>query len=739
MSCRFRSVDIMDKNIGKRLDGRYEIRELIGTGGMADVYKAYDIVEQNVVAVKILKKEFAENEEFLRRFRNESKAIALLSHKNIVKIIDVGFTNRIQFIVMEYIEGITLKDFMEKEKILDRKQAAFFTIQILTALKHAHERGVVHRDIKPQNIMLCPDDTLKVMDFGIAKFAREEGLTTTAQAIGSVHYISPEQARSSATDEKSDIYSVGIVLYEMLTGKKPFDNENPVSVALMHMQTKARRPRRINPDIPKGLEEIILKAIEKDPENRYQTAVEMINDIERFNASPDITFGYYYEEEEKSMENDNRRENNTEYYKPSVPSEKVTRIKARPKKPEPDIIGETDDIYDEEYVERRSLFIPILSGVVIVVVIIAVCFVFGMVYDAIGGDKSDYAEFDLENYVGSDYTYTKEKYMSQLNFVVLSEQYSSVAPKGQILTQSPEAGKRVKPGSEVNVTISRGKEKKPVTSVDSNFTMEQAKAQLDEAGFVVEVKYRFSEIEKDHVVSTYPPANEYLETGSKVILYISRGPVKTMVAVPDLVGKKEKEAKDVLEEIDLVVNTVVIDSEKPAGVVAIQSNSNQKMQTGETVTLYVSSGKLPTVTHEIPIQFPQNSSGEFRLDAYLDANLYTSKDFTAEFGTMTNVQITAQGGEKEIILKLVNKANNKEAVLGRYLFSFDEIKTKKTLEENFLKAFEEVDGIHAPVVTTPAVTTAVTTASSQQGQAASPENKPENADNQNAEAGNNNG
>ncbi len=720
----------MDKNIGKRLDGRYEIRELIGTGGMSDVYKAYDIAEQNVVAVKILKREFAENEEFLRRFRNESKAIALLSHKNIVKIIDVGFTNRIQFIVMEYIEGITLKDYMEREKILDRKKAAFFTIQILKALKHAHERGVVHRDIKPQNIMLCPDETIKVMDFGIAKFAREEGLTTTAQAIGSVHYISPEQARSSATDEKSDIYSVGIVMYEMLTGKKPFDNENPVSIALMQMQTKARRPRRLNPDIPKGLEEIVLKAIEKDPENRYQTAVEMINDIERFNGSPEITFGYYYEEEEKSMENDNRKDNNTEYYKPSAPAEKVTRIKAKPKKPEPEIIGEDDDIYDTEYVERRSLFIPILSGVVIVVVIIAVCFVFGMVYDAIGGDKSDYAEFDLENYVGSDYTYTKEKYLSQLNFIVENEQYSSVAPKGQILTQEPEAGKRVKPGSDVKVTISRGKEKKPVTSVDSGFSIDQAKEQLTEAGFAVQVKYRYSDIEKDHVVSTYPAANELIETGSTVIIYASRGPVKTMVAVPDLVGKKEKEAKDTLEDIDLVVNIVVIDSEKPQGIVAIQSNSNQKMQTGETVTLYVSSGKLPTVTHEIPIQFPQNASGEFVIDAYLDAQLNSSKEITAEFGTMTNVQITAQGGEKEIILKLRNKANNKEAVLGRYLFSFDEIKTKKTLEENFLKAFEEVDGIHAAPVTTPAVTTAVTTASSQQQQPQASESPQENNNDQ---------
>ena len=199
----------MDKNIGKKLDGRYEITELIGEGGMADVYKAVDVVDNKTVAVKILKKEFAESEEFLRRFRNESKAIAVLSHPNIVKIYDVGFSEKIQFIVMEYIDGITLKEYMENEKILSWKDAVHFVTQILRALQHAHERGIVHRDIKPQNIMMFTDGTIKVMDFGIAKFAREEGKTATDQAIGTVHYISPEQARGDITDAKSDLYSVG--------------------------------------------------------------------------------------------------------------------------------------------------------------------------------------------------------------------------------------------------------------------------------------------------------------------------------------------------------------------------------------------------------------------------------------------------------------------------------------------------------------------------------------------------
>ena len=294
----------MDKNIGKKLDGRYEITELIGVGGMAEVYKGVDVIDNKTVAIKILKKEYAENEEFLRRFRNESKAIAVLSHPNIVKIYDVGFSEKIQYIVMEYIDGITLKEYIEEEKVLTWKDTVHFVIQILRALQHAHDKGIVHRDIKPQNIMMFTDGTIKVMDFGIAKFAREEGKTATDQAIGSVHYISPEQASGNVTDAKSDIYSVGAMMYEMLTGRKPFDSDNPVAIAVMHMHDIPERPRAINPDIPDGLEEIVLKAMEKAPEDRYQTTGDMIADIEKFKADPEMTFGYYVEE---SDDNENTR------------------------------------------------------------------------------------------------------------------------------------------------------------------------------------------------------------------------------------------------------------------------------------------------------------------------------------------------------------------------------------------------------------------------------------------------
>lgn len=249
----------MDKYIGKRIEGRYEIRELVGVGGMANVYRAYDVIEDRVVAVKILRDEYAQNEEFLRRFKNESKAISVLSHPNIVKIYDVSFSDRLNSIVMEYVDGITLKEYIEQQRVLPYREALHFTVQILRALQHAHSKGVVHRDIKPQNIMLMSDGTIKVTDFGIARFARSESRSLTDKAIGSVHYISPEQASGAPSDARSDLYSVGVMLFEMLTGKLPFEADSPVSVAIKQIQSQPLRPRALNPDIPEGLEQIIIR------------------------------------------------------------------------------------------------------------------------------------------------------------------------------------------------------------------------------------------------------------------------------------------------------------------------------------------------------------------------------------------------------------------------------------------------------------------------------------------------
>ena len=716
----------MDINIGKKLDGRYEILEAIGTGGMADVYRANDVVDGTEVAVKILKREFAENEEFLRRFRNESKAIALLSHPNIVRIIDVGFTNKIQFIVMEYIDGITLKQFMEQEKTLDYDNACYFTSQILKALQHAHDRGIVHRDIKPQNIMVLRDGTIKVMDFGIAKFAREEGLTTTAQAIGSVHYISPEQARSDLTDEKSDIYSVGIVLYEMLTGEKPFDNNNPVSVALMHMQTKAKNPREINPDIPRGLEEIILKAIEKEPKNRYSCALSMMDDIERFKQFPGETFGYYEEEDSFMDYDNNNNETNTKFFKALGPEKKnETLKKATVTQIQPD---DDEPYYEEEYIEKRSMFVPILAGVVIVTVIIGVCFVFGLLYNYFGGGNSDNKEFDIQDYVGLNYEQVVAEHGNKINFVLADSDYSPDFEEGIIMSQNIPAGKTVKPHSELEVVVSKGPKMKKVTVVDSAFMAEHAIARLNEDGFEVQQKFAWSDdVKEGYVIETFPPANYEMKEGSTVMLIISRGPSVTEVSVPDLMGKEEAVAKEMLEDLDLVVEIAMTNSDQPEGRVVRQSlSANEKVKTGKVITIYISNGLPPTATQNIEVAFPANASGLFTFKVYVDGTLYKEEpNVDPAYTTRKTLSITASGTEKDITIILVNQNNGLEAELGRYQFSFDSSRTRKIISESIPEAFKSVDGIKANVTTVTttsgAVTTTASSSESSQSETAPPE------------------
>lgn len=418
----------MDKYIGKRLDGRYEIKEIIGVGGMAYVYKAYDTIDDRVVAIKILKDEFLANEEFTRRFKNESKAIAILSHPNIVKVYDVSFGARLQYIVMEYIDGITLKEYIEQQQDIKWKEAVHFTVQILRALQHAHDKGIVHRDIKPQNIMLLPDGTIKVTDFGIARFSRQDIRATSAtdKAIGSVHYISPEQARGEITDEKADIYSVGVMLYEMLTGRLPFEADNAVSVAIMQLQSEPKMPRDINPSIPEGLEEITIKAMQKDASKRYQSAAEMLLDIDEFKRNPSIHFEY-------------------KYFKDETPTrfvEAITKVKGEPLAPE-----EPDPEEEEEEEERKGPpVLPILMAIAGAFVLVALIFVAIVLFQLFFPDEKAGEEGIIPTFKGLNYDEqisNNPEWIALFDFAEPVYMYDE-APKGTVLDQKPAAGSTYK-------------------------------------------------------------------------------------------------------------------------------------------------------------------------------------------------------------------------------------------------------------------------------------------------------
>ena len=349
----------MENYVGKRLDGRYEIMEIIGIGGMAVVYKAFDNIDHKIVAVKILKDEFIANEEFRRRFKNESKAIAVLSHPNIVKVFDVSYGDKLQYIVMEYVDGIALKEYMVQQGKIDPREAIYFLTQILRALQHAHDKGIVHRDIKPQNIMLKSDGSIKVTDFGIARFSRSETRTMTDSAIGSVHYISPEQAKGSVTDAKTDLYSVGVILYEMLTGRLPFQSDNAVSVALMQLQNDPVMPREINPDIPVGLEQIIMRAMQKNQNDRYQSASEILLDLDAYKKNPNIKFDYNFDDIINSLPTKKA----PEYSGSSAPVEDEQEV-------------EEDDDYYDVAAQRRSdrgkkVTITMLTAVLVALVVFA--------------------------------------------------------------------------------------------------------------------------------------------------------------------------------------------------------------------------------------------------------------------------------------------------------------------------------------------------------------------------------
>lgn len=668
----------MENYVGKRLDGRYEIQEIIGVGGMSVVYKAYDNVDDRIVAVKILKDEFADDAEFVRRFKNESKAIAVLSHPNIVKVYDVSFGEKLQYIVMEYVDGITLKEYILKQKLITWNDAVFFTTQILKALQHAHDKGIVHRDIKPQNIMLLSTGNIKVTDFGIARFSRTETKTLTENAIGSVHYISPEQAKGEFTDERADIYSLGVVFYEMLAGEVPFEADSAVSVALMQLQKDPKKLTEINPDIPLGIEQICIHAMQKNPDDRYQTATEMLIDLEEVIRNPKATFDYTYFVDKEP----------TKYVISEDSGGTVADIQVQE--------DDFEDEYEETYIDpnrKKKITFAVILGVIVLA-----CAVVGLVRFITQGLNTDTKV--LQNFEGQMYDDLVSNKDYDYEFIAEYKQSDEV-PAGTVLSQSPIAGEKVIAGSKITLVVASSTEDLIVPNC-YGLTLEKAEKMLSNSNLNV---YKTAEvssetIETGSVVYTDPKAGSVVSANREITIFISSGPSTTTLktyAVPDVRGLSQSDAKNFLTKAGFS-NVVVETKDDPArkGVVLSQSPSaGSTVKENGKIVITVSTGVTTTesttsdqFTVDISVKLPTCLDGtkhpKDSVVITVDGKQYTSKQVLLDGSTVNfavpsdsgkeikiNVSITTIGASQDFVIN-VNQNKSKTVDFTSYSDSSEE-------------------------------------------------------------------
>lgn len=643
----------MDRYIGKFLDNRYELLEVIGTGGMAVVYKARCHRLNRLVAVKILKQELAQDAEFRRRFHDESQAVAMLSHPNIVAVYDVSHSDDLDYIVMELIDGITLKQYMQKKGApLNWREALHFITQIMRGLSHAHSRGIIHRDIKPHNIMVLRDGSVKVSDFGIARITSANQSSLTQEALGSVHYISPEQARGSHIDARSDIYSAGVVLYEMTTGRLPFEGESPVAVAIQHINSIPLSPREINPEIPEALQEITMKAMCPDANERYLSADDMLADLEEFRKNPNINFDYTSDDLKPCDEptrpvpvgpihpaDDHRREERRrEEQRRETPSGGARRRR-----------DEEDDM--DDYDDRRGPIWPILLAVGAIVAFIAgiIWFLWSSFFSGIVNPETQ--SFQVPDLQGMTLTEIRQdneitdKFDIVEGTFVLSEEFEA----GQVVDQEPKKGEMVKAneGEKVTITvdISSGGDEMTIPKVEN---MEQRAAMellRDNMGLVVSQELEANdEITKNYAIRTDLPEGTPVKRGDRVTLVISSGPDLKEIMVVPVTQMKLEEARKTLEDMELVVGKV---DEEPsetveAGMVLWQSiPGGTKVLAGTVIDLRVSTG--PAAPSDDPDPSPS-------------AGVSPSPDVTP------TPEPTPEIGSKAIPVSLPSSAADKSAV-----------------------------------------------------------------------------
>ena len=620
----------MDKYIGKMLDGRYEIIELIGSGGMANVYKAKCHRLNRMVAVKILKSDMAENEEIRRRFRDESRAVAQLSHANIVSVYDVSSSGDTEYIVMELIDGITLKQYMERRGQMDWRESLHFIIQIMRALEHAHSRGIIHRDIKPQNIMVLRDGSVKVADFGIACL-QNNAQTLTQDALGSVHYISPEQARGEHIDARSDIYSAGVVLYEMLTGRLPFEGDTAVSVAIQHLSSVPLAPSEIREDVPKGLELICMKAMCADINKRYASATAMLEDLESFRKNPDIDMEYI-REELKEKENTEA----TRYISKKELSEAVRNKKekekdelAAEKQEKTGIAGTKDEK------KRMAIIIGAFAGALLLIFLI-----FTLIFNGFGGggDSSGHKVPDIRGMTVEE-AKKQEGIKDIFTIEVVGTKENSKYNDGEIISQDPSEGTLRKNNLTIQVYVCAKVEKSYMPTV-LNMSESDAKSILNNMslGLNIQVQDKPSDtVAKGLVAATSPAAGAEIRQGNTVIIYISSGREIKPVTVPNFVGMTEEKANLEAQKLGLVVGASSSEySDKPAGTVIRQSiSATTEAKTGDNIYFTISLGPNNTMV-DVP--------------DVIGKSLNAAKSELEAAGFTVAVQWQGQEGANEIVI-----------------------------------------------------------------------------------------
>lgn len=617
----------MDQYIGKMLEDRYEILELIGSGGMANVYKARCHRLNRLVAIKILKSDLADNADFRRRFHDESQAVAQLSHANIVSVYDVSTNPDREYIVMELIDGITLKQYMERRGRMDWRESLHFITQIMRGLSHAHSRGIIHRDIKPQNIMVLRDGSVKVADFGIACLANQ-GQTLTQEALGSVHYISPEQARGDRIDARSDIYSAGVVLYEMLTGRLPFEGDSAVSVAIQHLSSVPLAPRDIDPSIPEPLELICMKAMNSDPNKRYASADAMIEDLEKFRRDPSVDMDYIRQELTAPAAD-------TE---PTMPLP-TAQVASAVKKHTGELRREREA--EEEPPRRDKKSIAIIAGIFAAAVLLVVL-LFKLILGDFGpaGSNKSYPVPDIRGKTveeAQEMEGVKDIFLIEVQGTRTTEEYQP----GQIVEQDPAAGRTRKSNLVIQVYVAAEPEKVPMKDL-VGMEYRQARVLLTDMGLDLKITTETVSSDKygaDAVIETVPAADEPLVAGQTVILRVSTGP--ETVTVPTFTGQDIANAVQNAQDLGLTVGEITYDtfSFAPQGQVIEQSIKPTSEVPGGTKISFTVSGQKnsddATAARVVEFTMPSDMEGMIKVEFEQDSVTLDSQYINASMGTVT--------------------------------------------------------------------------------------------------------